>query len=148
MRISCSATHIIAHITAWYAHIIAHITAWYACAYHTENTEHWPITQNSNRANIASPEFINKRNWWMINFSRLSSHPWTNFLNPSLVQWQWSIKTETRKTQKFCSKCIAWRSVFDNINLWKMTKDPPDMFREKWKFLDACCWKCKWITQV
>ena len=55
MRISCSATHIIAHITAWYAHIIAHITAWYACAYHTENTEHWPITQNSNRANIASP---------------------------------------------------------------------------------------------
>ena len=58
MRISCSATHIIAHITAWYAHIIAHITAWYACAYHTENTEHWPITQNSNRANIASQVFL------------------------------------------------------------------------------------------
>ena len=49
MRISCSATH-----------IIAHITAWYACAYHTENRKHRSITQNSNRVNIASPLALNR----------------------------------------------------------------------------------------
>ena len=33
------------------------------CAYHTENTEHWPITQNSNRANIASRPSV----LWLMN---------------------------------------------------------------------------------
>ena len=48
------------------------------CAYHTENTEHWPITQNSNRANIAS------RLIGSIFTGEDRSSDWTGFVHASL----------------------------------------------------------------